>query len=139
MTTGSTLNELIEEIKKQLEDEKSAFDEYRATAMVADSLGHYSVGRILRDISKDEQRHSLALEQVVKQLSYIAALPEAELKRPFPQTYDDWADLGIDIQAEDPTIADEVYTRLNHIYTKTPEAEDAKRWLIQKAGELGVT
>jgi len=137
--TDPTQDELIEEIKKQLEDEKSAFDEYRAIAMIADSLGHYSVGRVLRDISKDEQRHSLALEQVVKQLSYIAALPGAELKRPFPQIYDDWADLGIDIGAKDPTLNQEVYDNLQKIYYKDPGSEEAKRWLVRKANELGIT
>ncbi|GAI49713.1 unnamed protein product, partial [marine sediment metagenome] len=51
---------------------------------------------------------------------------------------DDWADLGIDIGVKDPSIKDEVYSALTKIYENAPDADDAKRWLVAKAGELGI-
>lgn len=139
MTTGSTLNELIEFLKHQVTDEDDATASYRAFAGVADRLGHHSVGATLRGIAEDEQKHSLLLRQIVKQLSWISESGPVELQRPFPQTYDDWADLGIDIGAKDPSIKDAVYRALTKIYEGTPDADEAKRWLVNKAGELGVT
>jgi len=139
MTTGSTQDKFMEDISEQMKSEKSAYNEYQALARFAEGLGYGATAKTLRAISEDEKRHHILLGHIADRLSYTSGLPEAELKRPFPQVYDEWADLGIDIGAKDPSITDEVQTVLTHIYAKTPSADEAKRWLIQKAGELGVT
>lgn len=137
MTTGPDVEKFMENLKEAVEEESDASNEYQVLARVASSLGHPNVTKTLKEIAEDESRHHTMLSQIVKQLSWA---PEfMGLSRPFPQIYDDWADLGIDIGAKDPSIADEVHTALTHIYTKTPEADEAKRWIIAKANELGVT
>lgn len=137
MTTEPTLDRLIEELGGQLEDEKAAFTKYQSLAMVADSLGHSSAGATLRNISEDEQRHFRLLGQMVKQLSWAPG--STELNRPYPQTYGEWADLGADIKETDPDTSEEVNDALTKIAIEAPDADDAKRWLTSKAGELGVT
>lgn len=139
MTENPAQDKFIEDISKQMRDEKSAYDEYQALARFAEGLGHSATAKTLRDISEDEKRHHILLGYIVDRLPYISELPGKGLERPFPQTYDDWADLGIDVGAKDSSIVDEVQTALTHIYAKTPEAEEAKRFLVNKAGELGVT
>jgi len=69
--------------------------------------------------------------------------------RPFPQTYGDWVNLAESIKQKDPTVSTswEVSHALNAILEEErgeaePDADytadDAKRWLVEKAGELGL-
>jgi len=58
----------------------------------------------------------------------------------FPKTREDWTNLGIDIKEKDPSLSNEVNDALTKIYEGTPgAANESKRWLTQKAGELGIT
>jgi rubrerythrin len=129
--------DFLDRLNRQVADEESAVIEYQELAQIADNLGRYSVGTTLRQISNDESRHKSLLSGIVKQVSWVSE--SLRLDRPFPQTYNDWADLGIDLGAKDPSIKDEVYNKLQAIYNGTSEADEAKRWLVRKAGELGVT
>lgn len=56
-----------------------------------------------------------------------------------PKTYGDWSDLGMSIKEKDPSLSDKVNNALGKISEGTPDADEAKRWLVNKAGELGVT
>ncbi len=68
------------------------------------------------------------------------------LDRPFPKTYGDWVDLGMSIK-EKAGISDfETTTLVNrhliNIYDEEQDpgiAQESKRWLTNKAGELGIT
>ncbi len=61
---------------------------------------------------------------------------------PFPQTYGDWVELGVSIKEKvgigDFETTTAVNNHLNSIYYSSPGTEESKRWLMQKAGELGI-
>ncbi len=63
-------------------------------------------------------------------------MPEG--RRPSPKTYGDWVSLAEDIKAKDPDLSYLVNNHLLQISDNTCEAEEAKRWLVSKAGELGI-
>lgn len=66
--------------------------------------------------------------------------------RPFPRTAAEWEDLGYDIEAKLPASIEgwtvEVQTVRDAVATATGKKEgypeDAKRWLVQTAGKLGI-
>jgi len=85
-----------------------------------------------------------------EELSWRVKSGFGELHRPFPETYGDWVNLAEDIKtryADDPVDRAAVNYNLKVIAEEdgvTPmveqsEVDDAKRWLIQKAGELGIS
>lgn len=57
----------------------------------------------------------------------------------FPQTYMDYIYLAEDIKTRDPDIASKVNYNLGLIQRELPGAENAKRWLTNKARELGIS
>lgn len=61
-------------------------------------------------------------------------------ERPFPQTYNDWVGLAYDIKEKDKKIDTwtKVHECLNSIAFDEPDIDDAKRWLVNKANELGI-
>lgn len=61
-------------------------------------------------------------------------------ERPLPETYSDWVNLAMDIKEKslDVGIMARVNTALTAISEDQPSAEEAKRWLVSKAGELGI-
>lgn len=63
---------------------------------------------------------------------------ETPSSRPFPQTYGDWVNLAEDIKAKDPSVAFMVNAALEDISNETEYADPQKRWLVNKAGELGI-
>lgn len=58
--------------------------------------------------------------------------------RLFPKTYGDWTSLAIDIKEKDPSIAVPVNEALDNILNERTFAEQYKRWLVDKATELGI-
>ena len=59
--------------------------------------------------------------------------------RPFPETYNDWVSLAMDIKEKmDPVAWTVVNGLLQVVEEGGPEAEEAKRWLVKKAKELGI-
>ncbi|MBA7701647.1 hypothetical protein ES703_110390 [subsurface metagenome] len=66
--------------------------------------------------------------------------------RPFPKTYGDWVNLGMDIKEtagiDDFETTADVNRHLEHIYkeeeTDPGVVRESKMWLTRKAGELGV-
>lgn len=60
--------------------------------------------------------------------------------RLFPETYSDWVDLALSIKERMPEGAWGIVNNLLQVIAEGgPEAEEAKRWLVKKAGELGIT
>lgn len=76
-------------------------------------------------------------------------LSSSQLSRPFPQTYGDWVSLAEDIKAkyaDDPVGRASVNYNLNIIaregktvpMEEEADIDEAKRWLVEIAGELGI-
>jgi len=70
---------------------------------------------------------------------------EIPLERPFPETYGDWVNLGMDIKEkagiDDFKTTAEVNKHLSYIYEEEHDpakAQEAKRWLAKTARELGI-
>ncbi len=63
-----------------------------------------------------------------------------ELHRPFPETYGDWVNLAENIKEKMPPESWNVVNDLLHVISQEegPVAEEAKRWLMKKAGELRI-
>jgi len=73
---------------------------------------------------------------------WIEKLTGTEYNRPLPQTYGDWVDLAEDIKdklGDNVEARMEVNKQLGYIAADVDNSETAKRWLVDKAGELGIT
>ncbi len=81
-----------------------------------------------------------SVEKTLDRISQPLTLKE---DRTVPKTYGDWVSLGSDIKEkagiDDFGTTTQVNTALQHIYDEGEKAEQSKRWLIEKAGELGIT
>lgn len=87
-------------------------------------------------LSRTDIPKSLQMEPM-----YEATFFPEESHRPFPKTTTEWEDLGYDIEAKLPDIGGRYSIRdAVAIATgkKEGNADEAKRWLVRKAGELGV-
>lgn len=92
------------------------------------------------DKSPDE-RAGLTLEPVLMESFWVSSNPsDVSAGRPFPETYGDWVSLGMDIKEKDPDIGTiaQVNNALISIADDRPDAEEAKQWLVEKAGELNI-
>lgn len=72
-------------------------------------------------------------------VSEVRFYPPA-IGRPFPKTYGDWVNLAENIKTATPDL-DTQYTanlHLQEIATEGPNQDAAKRWLVEKAGELRI-
>ena len=163
---------LMEEIQYYIKDEQDANATYSRMAGDADDAGMHKTAQILRGMAADELRHKEMLEGMYYKPEF-GPVPEHESsltdeiseaykcaemtgkvtvsafsrQRPFPQTDNEWEDLGFDIEAKLPvsiggfdldrqTIRDAVATITGK--RKEGNVEDAKRWLIQTAGALAI-
>ena len=138
--------ELMDEIKFYIKDEEEANATYTRMAGIADNAGMQNTAQILRGMAADELRHKEMLEGMY----YEPELPYRESKtteafglyRPFPQTNQEWENLGFDIEAKLPNIGPR-YSIRDAVAIATGKKEGnagtAKDWLIRKAGELGIT
>lgn len=138
MTEEARLD-LIKGIREQIVDEDKAVTKYREMAWSAERLGLASEGEIFRRISEQEATHGGELRAILSRMHWPIKAEEHALSRLFPKTYGDWAELGADIKETDPNTSEEVNNALIDIAGDLPGCEDAKRWLVQKAGELGIT
>jgi len=116
---------------------------------------------ILRGIAADEDRHYRLIKYQIEvsqmsaperkaheeQMEYLlghrhpSQVSLTPTDRPFPQTYGDWVNLAEDIKAkyqDDPVMIAAANTQLREIAQETGSAEEAKRWLVGKANELGI-
>lgn len=85
---------------------------------------------------------SEAESDVIKLSGRMIEVPLEKRKpteRPFPQTYGDWVNVAEDVKSKMPRDAWHIVNELLQAISEGgPVAEEAKRWLMQKAGELGV-
>ena len=145
---------LLDDIKKQIDEETQAYLLYSRLADEAHEEGLQLEEEKLRKIAMNEHYHVRVLEQMhsgligrtpqrrraEEVLGRISQPLDIKQDRPFPKTYGYWVELAISIKEKDPTvgIAVQVNTALQHISDEDGEAEQSKRWLTSKAGKLGV-
>jgi len=125
--------EVLEGIRLQIADEGHAYGAYHLLAMRAEEAGLEHIARLLHGIADDEKRHYEILRQIQSEFSTT--------HRPFPKTYADWVDLALDIKKKAPELSTEVNECLMAIIGEGTgrDVDDAKRWLVRRAGELGIT
>ena len=91
-----------------------------------------------------EARTGLTYEPIVTE-SYWISGEQPGSSRSFPRTYMDWIDLAEGMKAKYPdgsAMRDYVNFQMGHIAREVEypaEAQEAKRWFVEKAGELGIT
>lgn len=133
----TSLDMLIENLRNQLADESKVAAEYSNLSAVAYNLGFVNDANALADIARDEERHHERLSAMIERLTNERAT--FGLAGPDTRTYGYWVDLGLDIKSKAPFLAMEVNQGLDKINEGAAGAEEAKRWLTSKAGELGIT
>lgn len=136
--------EFINRVEGFRDEEIQASNEYYELASYAREIGlSEEIVNKIRDIAADEGGHFRFFETLHSRLQISTAhlQPSTVGKRRFPQTYDDWVSLAYDIKEKDKKIDTwaKVYECLNSIAFDEPDIDDAKRWLVDKAGELGIT
>jgi len=142
--------ELKDVTDEAVRDEIKGRDGYRSLAMRLDNEGHHSESRIVSGMADDEDRHANLLMTMMRtikeepeELKLGERMIEVPLGRLFPKTYGDWVKLGMDIKEkagiDDFETTKLVNMALNAIYEEDPSAGDKKRWLTEKASELGIT
>lgn len=111
--------------------------------------GHYgyideSGGVYALYIEVPQERERAEYEEVLDRISQPLTQPEEQLRRPFPSTDGDWIDLAEDIKDKLARVASPDYYTATHqlgiiLTLEEGNPEDAKRWLVEKAGELGIS
>jgi len=143
----------IKKLKDKVWEEGVAGDTYEGLAREALDLGFGAAAGELRRIANDEFRHREKLEAMVRGLEVTLEtaleLAAEEPSCPPPKTYGDWVNLAADIKdryPDDPVMRATANTALAGILAEeqrsagwSPEsAAEGKRWLMEKAGELGI-
>ena len=149
---------LEDDIKKAETEEMQSQEMYGMMAMDAERMGQHDMARMIREVAGDESRHaqmmrSMHESMVSDQRRMTEETPDLSSShfsgdrpaiegadRPFPLTYSDWIDLADDIKAKMPQ--EEwgiVNSTLQLISEEHPNSEEAKRWFVRKAKELGIS
>jgi rubrerythrin len=131
--------DLVSKLRDQIKDEDDAVAMYNGMAWSADRLGLIAKGDVFRKIRADEAKHGGLLRAMLSEMERPIKPEEGQLQRPFPKNYGDWADLGVDIKEKAPELSDGVNSCLVSISEERANIDEAKRWLVLKAGELGIT
>jgi len=95
----------------------------------------------LEELDVEELRRRQTRERAEEVLERVSQPLDIEQLRPFPKTYGDWVDLAENIKEripDDPATIATVNYQLNTIAVGESGVEEAKRWLLNKAGELGI-
>lgn len=156
------------DLRQSMEEELSAARAYRDRAYLAYKGGDDVSAKLWSHIAEEEDGHynefkdrlsaiheeasaALAIEAFQRLVSADLEknIPRVAGKRSFPQTYGDWVDLAEDIKAKDPSpeTSSQANMMLNTIISEAREpgreppgdVDTAKRWLVQKADELGIS
>lgn len=107
--------------------------------------GHMTIIGYEPELTEEEKRSKRVVGGAHEVLDRISQPLDIEglQHRPFPETYSDWVSLGVDIKEKVGIDDFETTTRVNltlgHIDKDDELAEEAKRWLSNKAAELGLT
>jgi len=141
------------DLDHSMNEEMSASLDYRKRAEFAREHGDEVSAKLWIHIAEEEDGHynefKDRLEALLPQPRFADyATPGDEYQSPigpmhrrFPQTPGDWEDLGFDIEAKIPSInRSEVRHHVAVATSNEPgNIDNAKRWLMNKAGELGIT
>ncbi len=130
---------LMDELKKEVEEEEQAYNKYVSLAQRAEAKGMQQIAAILYDIAQDEIKHAEKLKNLYARYELG---PKTISPRPFPQTDGEWINLSSNIKdkySEYDPMKSEVNHQLGIVMSlEEGNVDEAKRWLMQKAGELGV-
>lgn len=146
---------LEDEIKEAEKEEMHSQEKYGMMAMDAERMGMSDMARMMREMASDEGRHAAMMrrmhggmvggkktyQQIAEEQHYgmpYGYMPKGD--RPFPKTYGDWVNLAEDIKErypDDPVTRAAVNFQLQRIAEREDE-DEAKRWLMQEAGRLGI-
>ena len=143
--------EFASELLKEARDEITARNHYVALAERLRAAGYDEEANKVASMAADENGHADILmvmsQQPIGEIilsGHMMEIPitEHHMNRPFPRTDGEWIDLSLNIK-EKLTEFDPVRTEVNlHIGVVAGldegNEEESKRWLMQKAGELGV-
>lgn len=140
---------LKEELEEAFVEEGKAWWKYSDMARKAYDAGQPSFAVDLERIATDEYQHANMLRRMIASMetepepsrSSMAILDRSYLDegRIFPKSYGDWITLAEDIKTADPSLTSMVNYELGLIQQELPGADDAKRWLTRKAGELNIS
>lgn len=157
MTNGYYVKSYEQLLKEALDDEAQAGNIYR---IMADMAPNEEAVNALKAIAADKDRHYSIVSYLLNVASlspeekseYVERMERAlgdghpsgvSTHRPYPQTDTDWENLGYDIEAKLPDIGEPRYSVRDAVAIATGkregDADMAKRWLVQKAGELGIS
>ena len=148
--------EMIARIEADIEDEIKARDSYRGLAGRLRAGDYVVEARQVSTIADVEDEHANILMTVLRfikekpeEIKMSGKMIEVPLERPFPKAYGDWVNVAENIKErypDDPVMRASVNYQLGIIAREedvTPvvevkEVEEARRWLMLKAGELGI-
>lgn len=141
-------------LQQSMDEEAAAGRAYRERAISARLEGDDVSARLWEHVADEEDGHYYEFKDRLNAIREqfptfrgsasvgIDGYPIAT-NRPFPQTDTDWEDLGFDIEAKYPdNIMMRTQVRLkvaDAIGKGTGSQDDARRWLVLKAGELGIS
>lgn len=137
------IHEFANLINEALKDEHSAGDVYRHMADIAPNE-HFA--EALRQIASDEDRHYATLERLWKEPLMAGSSFRYATNMNVPCTSAEWEDLGYDIEMKYSGMANRqmmINEVRHHVAVATNNAEgnpdESRRWLINTAGNLGIT
>lgn len=154
-TDGETYSATVNDgLRKSMDEERYAVQVYKERADVARDDGDNVTAQLWEHIAEEERGHYnefkdrlYAIEPMRKYknigggVESVYMLKEESTSRLFPKTYGDWVNLAEDIKAkclDDPVGRSNVNYQLQQIAGETKDVAEAKRWLLQKAAELGI-
>ena len=140
------------------EDVSAATDEaersqarFKMMAMHEEMMGNPMMANMMKGMADDEDKHIKMMQSMMsggmmggtasEEIKLGGHMMKIPLGHQFPQAYGDWVDLAENIKEKspnDPVMITDVNYYLQHIARGTEKADEAKRWLMQKAGELGI-
>ncbi len=131
-----------DELREAAEEEERTQSRYSNMSMEAEMMGKRDMALMMSSMASDEGRHAAMMRSMmghqVEEIKLSGKMMEIPLDRPVPQVYGDWVNLAEDMKTKDPNLASKVNYNLGLIQRDLPGADEAKRWLTQKASELGI-
>ncbi len=144
---------LDEELMQRARDEIRDRDNYHELAERLKAAGLPGGADTVESIASDENRHADRLMEISNSVlaKGVTPFPDRGLitdtgfasnhDRLFPQNYGDWVNLAEAIKErypDDPVMRASVNYQLQQVAEESVEAAEARRWLAEKAGELGI-
>ena len=139
---------LEDDIKQAEIEEMQSKAKYRTMADEAERGGMHDMARMMRGVADDEGTHAMMMREMMHGSKQgVVPFPDRGMMtdmgfggkvRSFPKVYGDWVDIAEDIKQAEPPDAIRVNIALESISNDDPTAEESKRWLMQRAGELGI-